>query len=87
MAGSFPSPTTASAASVTAGEERTLGDALGLVATLGAAWPAASESPAADCERVLAPGERSHRETLRRQREGIWVEPGTWDKIQQFAAG
>jgi len=43
--------------------------------------------PAADCERVLAPGERSHRETLRRQREGIWVEPGTWDKIQQLAAG
>jgi len=36
---------------------------------------------------VLAPGERSHRETLRRQREGIWVEPGTLDKIQQLAAG
>ena len=43
--------------------------------------------PTADCERVLAPGERSHREILRRQLEGIWVEPGTWDKIQQLAAG
>ena len=43
--------------------------------------------PAADCERVLVPGDRSHRETRRRQREGIWIESSTWDKIQQRAVG
>ena len=40
--------------------------------------------PAPGVDQVLAPGERSHRETQRRQRQGIYVEPHTWDQIQQL---
>ena len=38
--------------------------------------------PAAGFDAVLVPGERSHCETQRRLREGIYVEEDTWDKIQ-----
>ena len=39
---------------------------------------------AAGLDQVLAPGERSHRETQRRLREGIFVEENTWDQIQRL---
>lgn len=41
--------------------------------------------PAPGCDQVLAPGERSHRETQRRLQEGIYVEPKTWQQIQDLA--
>jgi uncharacterized oxidoreductase len=37
-------------------------------------------------DNVLAPGERSFYETERRKRDGIFVEDGTWDKIQELAS-
>ena len=41
--------------------------------------------PAAGFDQVLAPGERSYRESQRRRQEGIYVEPGTWEQIQALA--
>ena len=40
--------------------------------------------PAAGVAAVLVPGQRSHEETQRRLREGIWVEEDTWDKIERL---
>lgn len=41
--------------------------------------------PAPGFKQVLAPGERSYNETQRRLREGIYVEPETWARIQALA--
>ena len=41
--------------------------------------------PAPGFDHVLAPGERSYHESQRRQLEGIYVEPETWEKIQALA--
>ena len=41
---------------------------------------------AEDIDQVLAPGERSFYETERRNRDGIFVESGTWEKIQELAS-
>ncbi len=37
-------------------------------------------------EEVLVPGERSHRETQRQLKEGIFVEEETWQRIQELGA-
>lgn len=42
--------------------------------------------PATGFDEVLVPGERSHRETQRRLREGVFVEEGTWGQIQALAS-
>ena len=42
--------------------------------------------PAPGFDGVLVPGERSHQETQRRLLEGIYVEPGTWEKIEALVS-
>ena len=42
--------------------------------------------PAPGFDGVLVPGERSHQEAQRRLREGIYVEPETWEKIEALAS-
>ena len=41
--------------------------------------------PAAECDQVLAPGERSYRESQHRRQHGIYIEAQTWDKIRELA--
>ena len=43
--------------------------------------------PLPNVDSVMAPGERSYRETQRRKIEGVFVEDETWGKIQNLVSG